>query len=307
MNYFEILEKSCDNEHLQKLLYDGATVQNAYHFWKNNLLERALRLFNIDNLPNSIPYKEIETRLLLFGVCGFTEAKKGELIAVTPNLYGVTYYFDEFTDFTFTTAKGVTNKVNCTIGVNGEIVNNNSLRQGIWHLIHRYALMLAHCEISFITALVNTRDDLGAIVKDSQAKASMNSYYKNKYNGKPYSILDSGFMDNIDFKGMGQKPTTDIKTLWDTRKEILHNFYEDIGVKTHNESKRANLTIEEVNANDSLILLNIDDMLAERQKGIERVNKLFGTNMIYSKNKILDYDGGVSNDDSRTLSNTEVI
>lgn len=303
MNYFEILENSSDNKHLQKLLVDGATVTNAYNFWKNNLLERALRLFNIENLPESIPYKEVETRLLLFGVCGFTEASKGELIAVTPNLFGVTYYFDEFTNFTFTTAKGITNKVDCVIGKTGEIVNNNSLRQGIWHLIHRYALMLAHCEISFITALVNTRDDLGAVVKDSTGKANMQEYYRNKYNGKPMSILDSNMLNSIEFRGMGQKPTTDIKTLWDTRKEILHNFYEDIGVKSHNESKRANLTIEEVNANDSLILLNIDDMLAERQKGIERVNKLFGTNMKYSKNKILDYTKGVAeNESDRILS-----
>lgn len=303
MNYFEILENSSENKHLQNLLVEGATVTNAYNFWKNNLLERALRLFNIENLPESIPYKEVETRLLLFGVCGFTEAKKNELIAVTPNLFGTTYYFDEFTEFTFTTANGITNKVSCRIGVDGEIINNNSLRQGIWHLIHRYALMLAHVEISFITTLVNSRDDLGAIVKDSQGKQSMDAYYKNKYNGKPYSIMDSNYMNSIEFKGMGQKPTTDIKTLWDTRKEILHNFYEDIGVKSHNESKRANLTIEEVNANDSLILLNIDDMLAERQKGIDRVNKLFGTNMKYSKNKILDYTKGVvENESDRILS-----
>lgn len=300
MNYFEILENSHESKHLQKLLFEGATVENAYHFWKNNLLERCLRLFKIENLPNTIPYKEIETRLLLFGVCGFTEAQKGELIAVTPNLYGITYYFDEFTNFTFTTAKGITNKVDCKIGVNGEIINNNSLRQGVYHLIHRYALMLAHCEISFITALVNGRDDLGVIVKDSQGKANVQEYYKMKYNGKPCSIMDGGIMNEIEFRGMGQKPTTDIRTLWDTRKEILHNFYEDIGVKSHNEDKKANLTIEEVQANDSLVLLNLDDMLAERQKGIERVNNLFGTNMIYSKNEILNYNEGGAADDNNS-------
>lgn len=307
MNYFEILENSHEQAHLQKLLVEGATVENAYYFWKNNLLERCLRLFKIENLPDTIPYKEIETRLLLFGVCGFTEASERELIAVTPNLYGVTYYFDEFTDFTFTTAKGITNKMRCKIGVNGEIINNNSLRQSIYHLIHRYALFLAHTEVSFITSLVNSRDDLGAVVKDSQSKSSVQEYYKQKYNGVPCSIFDGNFVGGVEFRGMGQKPTTDIKTLWDTRKEILHNFYEDIGIKSHNESKRANLTIEEVNANDSLILFNIDDMLAERQKGIERVNKLFGTNMIYSKNEIIDYKGVETDENNRTLSDNETV
>ena len=53
MNYFEILENSHEHTHLQKLLVEGVTVENAYNFWRNNLLESSLRLFTIKNIPET--------------------------------------------------------------------------------------------------------------------------------------------------------------------------------------------------------------------------------------------------------------
>ena len=57
----------------------------------------------------------------------------------------------------------------------------------------------------------------------------------------------------------------------------MDSFYNDIGVKT-GYSKKGNMIQEEVEANDSMLLLNISDMLDSRKKGVEKVNAMYGTN-----------------------------
>ena len=43
--------------------------------------------------------------------------------------------------------------------------------------------------------------------------------------------------------------------------------------------KKAQVNIDEVESNDQLLLISSDDMLKERQKGIDRVNNMYGTNI----------------------------
>ena len=43
--------------------------------------------------------------------------------------------------------------------------------------------------------------------------------------------------------------------------------------------KRAQVTESELESNDQLLLIAADDMLKARQEGIERVNKMYGTNI----------------------------
>ena len=65
-------------------------------------------------------------------------------------------------------------------------------------------------------------------------------------------------------------------------------FFRDIGVKFEQEQKKAQLTEDEVTADEQLLLINIDDMLQERREGAERVNKLFGLNLSVSINPAYD-------------------
>ena len=73
-----------------------------------------------------------------------------------------------------------------------------------------------------------------------------------------------------------------------TREKILKSFYSDIGVRSAFE-KRSNSVEAEVEADTSLLLLNLSDMLDSRKKGAEEVNKLFGTNWNVHIAKEIDY------------------
>ena len=73
-----------------------------------------------------------------------------------------------------------------------------------------------------------------------------------------------------------------------TREKILKSFYSDIGVRSAFE-KRSNSVEAEVEADTSLLLLNLSDMLDSRKKGAEEVNKLFGTKWNVHIAKEIDY------------------
>ena len=64
---------------------------------------------------------------------------------------------------------------------------------------------------------------------------------------------------------------TVIKDLVETRKNLMTDFYNAIGVRTA-WSKKGNMIVEEVTGNDSMVLFNINDMLESRKKGCEKIN-----------------------------------
>ena len=99
---------------------------------------------------------------------------------------------------------------------------------------------------------------------------------RDRCNGKVMPIQDPAF-SSVEFIGVDKNTGLNIKELMEARQNLLNAFYNDIGVKTAHE-KKGNMNEDEVNANDTMLLLNLDDMLSSRKKGAEKVNALFGTN-----------------------------
>ena len=75
----------------------------------------------------------------------------------------------------------------------------------------------------------------------------------------------------------------------------MNSFLELIGVRRAND-KRERLITDEVQANNSLLKLNLTDMRDSRRKGLEEIERVFGV-----KGKLVcnvDLDGNGSLDDS---------
>jgi hypothetical protein len=137
-----------------KIKPSATTYPVFYRTEREMLFEYCLKLFTWSGLPKSIPAKEIETRLFLYGMCGINKGKTGDLIATYVQPYGVTEYFDEFTDYNWSTPCSAGN---CKIGVDGIIIDNDMLRNETYSFIHLYASKLAHADVSYICGMVNGR------------------------------------------------------------------------------------------------------------------------------------------------------
>lgn len=267
-----MLEIYENKEWFDKLSKGACTYNALYGYWREQLFERVMRLFVWES---DVEQKEIEQRLIIAGHCGITKIPRDkELTAMFGSFFGVTKYFDEFKNYT----------VHCpiyagtrTIGKDVAIISNNAERNPVLPLIHHYAQLMAHAEVTFLNILINARDNSGIpIVSTERQKQAVLQYQGKKFNGQYSAIADPGAL-GVNYTQQTSLNSSLYKEMWETRNNILKDFYTDIGIKAAFE-KQSNTIDAEVRSNDSLLLLNIKDMLEYRKRGCDAVNTLYGTN-----------------------------
>lgn len=262
-----------NEKYLTKLGKECTTYGYGYVFWREHLLERVQRLFVWHGLGDNLPQKEIDMPLYLNGHVGICHYQK-ELTAFNGTFSGVTKYIDEYTDYNcFSPVDSFVKRINKDIIV----INNTSLRNPLLPLIHHYAVMLAHTELTLVNSLINIRSGNGIpIAKDEMQKKSIENYYNSLYRGKFDMITDKAML-GVEFGGGASATASDLKSIMEVRRDLIKSFYQAIGVRGAFE-KNNNSVVNEVTSDSGLLQLNLHDMLECRQEGCRRVNDLFGTN-----------------------------
>ena len=257
--YLNNIEKAC-------------TLPDFFKFWRDNLFERLMRLFIWEGTGELDP-KEIEERVLMAGHCGIAKYK-GKPTAFFGSFFGVTVYQDEWTGYNVhSPIYSNTFKIDKNIA----IINNNSLRNPSLEHVNHYAKLLAHADVTLMLQMVQARDAGGVpVAQNEKAKQSLLQYQKDIYNGKLATVSDLAGI-GVNFLGADRHTNLDINAVWDVRTKLLKAFYADIGVRATFD-KRSNAVVDEITSDSSMLLYNVSDMLEERKKGAEKVNKLFGTN-----------------------------
>lgn len=299
--FLEGFMESKEGRNISKLARESTTFNTWYLYWRDELFERVMRLFVWEGTDDDLDPKEIEQRLHLAGHLGITKIPRdSKLTAMYGSFFGVTKYLDEFTGYT----------VRCpiysgqrTIGKDVVVISNSSLRNPTYELVHHYAVLLAHCEVSIVDSLVNCRDSGGIPVANTEKqKQSIQQYQGKVYNGEYGVVTDIGNL-GINYLGGDRKTQLSIMELYEVRERLLKSFYSDIGVRSAFE-KRSNTIQSEVEADSSLLLLNLSDMLEWRKKGADEVNKMFGKNWSVHIADEISY--GVENQREEFSSSTEL-
>ena len=270
------------NINISEYARENSTYSAFYFYWRDELFSRVMRLFVEKTDP--IPSKEIEIRLMMSGHCGIAEYK-GELTAFWGTFNGISKYRDELP---FYNVHSPVYAKNLVIGRDVEIIDNNTLRNPLYDLIHHYAILLAHNEVTYIHTLVNARSANGVpIATTKKQKDSIKSFIGKLFNGQYDVVTDIGNM-GIEYAGAHMATAQNVESLWNARERILASFLSDIGVKTGID-KRSNSVSDEINADTPSLLINLNDMLNARKEGFDRVNRHFGTNWTVELNENLDY------------------
>lgn len=275
------------------------TYPVIYDFWLVHLFERLMRLFVWESTP--IDQKEIEQRLILQGYVGIAPFRKGELTAFFGSLSGVTKYIDEKVNYI----------ARCPIWTNtfkiGEdlaLINNSAARIPTMMLVHHYAALLAHADVSLINCIINHRADSGIpIAKSEKHKQSIKQMQLDLFNGKMIHATDIGDI-GLEFAKITNGNSEDIVKLYEVREKLIKSFYADIGVRSAFE-KNNNTVNAEITADKSYLLLNISDMLAQREAGCKEVNRIFGTNWTVKLSpeiEMIKKEGEVNEDSKAAIS-----
>lgn len=244
------------------------------------MLLRTLTIFEYDNLPDTIPKKDFE---LITQIVGYTTISEvdGKLYAFYGGLGGVPneYYLPTLSVVANPYLK--LSKV-YEIGKNCEVILNDSMYVGLTPMFDKYANLIADVDISLKYANINTRIPMIAVANDENVKNAFDVLFECIEKGENLkAIIAPSLMESNTFETREyfSKQNNNIKDLIELRQYLLGCWYNDLGIQSNFNMKRESLNENEIGMNLDALVPLIDNMLEERKKGWERVNKRYNQNV----------------------------
>lgn len=239
-------------------------------------LARTQSMFAYTGLPDTIPATDMERMLQCDGFVGIAE-HNGNLYAFNGGLGGEDVYYRP----TWLTVASPALKLSkqYTIGTDCEVIQNDSYYIGLLPLFKRYARAMVENEITLNVADINARI-ISVITADTDnEKRAADKFLSDVFDGKLSSVMSNAFTQGIKTLPYATSAATRITDLVEYQQYLRATWYNEIGLNANYNMKREVLTSSEVNMNHDSLLPLCDDMLKQRQDGVKRVNKMFGTNI----------------------------
>lgn len=290
-------------------LYNFRAKENCVRQYTMQFLRRTERIFEYDGLPETIPAEFMELYLQYNGFVGIFRTS-GKLYASFGGLGGELDAYYQPTRFT------VANpylKFDATldIGKNCVIIRNDIFMQGLLPIISRYATALVENDISLEMVSKNMRSPIMITAPTSTLQKAAQGVIDKLNDGEQIVSSDSSFLEGIKVFPTQSSHGNSITDLIEYHQYLRGGLYNEIGLNANYNMKREKLNDGETALNQDSLLPLIDEMLIERQKGLERVNALFGTNItvklseIWSNVKDKQDDERAENEDSERSENEE--
>ena len=273
---------------------------SLYRYYFDFILRLLYRVIIFEDVPETVSETFLKMVLYTQGKACFLRGKlieEGEQLlalnctrADTPDVYYIPHKV-------LVTNPRLQKSYNITPGEDCEIVylsepDKYALGEfggGLYELIRRTATMLADNDISINIAQKNTRL-VNLVSGDTQNTVdSIRAVITAMYEGEPTIVVKSSLIDKLQGIPLIQNTSQqNLVQLIEVQQYIIAHFYEQIGITTHDQMKRERLITAEINDNLDLAFLNIDDILESVSEGLERVNKMFGTNITCKLNPIIE-------------------
>lgn len=294
-------------------MYDVADVTSGYDFWFYKLLNYCLGIYKYTGLPKSLPGREILMNLIMTGHAVIFQ-NRSELVTTKTVLYDFDMYYRP-TRATYGNVRifsrqlrlGEDAEVVYLNHIEGNVLTNQAVDSGLRSFILRYARQLADIESTANIYAVNMRLQSFPVASDDITREQVENFYKKIALGEKAVIMDNLILEMFRNVEVANRITNDtLNDILIARDKVLANFFQDIGIKYRQEQKKAQLTEDEVEADEQILVIDVEQMREVQQEGFDRVNDMFGTDIRVEINPIYDrktYTGGARNDNqSDTIS-----
>ena len=237
----------------------------------NILLSKTLSMFRYEGLPDSIPQRELERQLQTKGYAFITEFK-GKLYSFTDGLGGEP---DPYGNPTKITIANPALKYNATLDLekDGVLIRGDSMMNGLRYLLEKYITMMNENEVTMMVNSFNARMPALISAGDDKTRESAEQFLQRIVNGEMGVIAENRLFDGI--KVHSNSGVGSFTQLIEYQQYLKATLYNELGLEMNNNMKRERLTQDEVNMTD-IIYPFIDNMLTNREMGIEQVNKKYG-------------------------------
>ena len=290
--------------------YDGVCdVQQNFNTYFKLLVNKVSQLFTWEGLPDNVDVNFLNTQLLLNGkICFFKEGDK--VYALNGNLGGEPNTYYKPTQFII--ANPVLGSKMLTVrqkdgndskldGLDGVVVNltpvdeqsDTGLVGGLYGLIYQTAGLLADNISSLNVAQINGRVNFFTTADDEEMARTAELVLKQMYQGKPYKVLSQDLVDKINVNPVAASGGANqaIMNLIEAHQYILAQFFSEIGIVANFNMKRERLNTAEVEMNTGSLDINIQSMIGQLKKDIDKVNSLLGTSISVELNEEVFYQG----------------
>ena len=267
--YIKSLLTNCDN-------YDFTDKETAIAQHVDYMLNRTQSMFEWRGLPDSIPQRILELYLQVNGNCCFYR-HNGELYIFVGGMGGEP---DVYYRPTIYMVANPALKLSKQLKINEEcaVVANDSLWVGLLPLMRKYATALVETELSMDIATVNSRLISLISSNDDRTRMSAEKYLADLRDGEQGVVADKSFLDDgIKVQPYASQHSNVLTNIIELLQYQKASFYNDIGLNANYNMKRESLNSVESQLNNDALIPLVNDMLRMRRKGIENVNKMFGT------------------------------
>lgn len=260
----------------EECLYDFTDKDRCLDNYIFNVLNRTQKIFKYKNLPDSIPQYILELMLQINGFVCFTKVND-VLYCFEGGLGGEP---DVYYRPTICTVSNPALKFNKTLKIDQDcvIVRNDTFLQGLIPIIKKYCSLLVESDISFDLVIKNLR--IAGIISatDDDTKTSAEKFLCDIAAGTNGIVASSEFLEGVKVQPLSVG-NNNVTQLLEIAQYCKASMFNDLGLNSNFNMKREILTDSENEMNSDTLLPFVDNMLETRKQDIEKVNKMFGTNI----------------------------
>ena len=255
----------------------------------NYMLARLQKMFKYEGLPESIPKQYLENYLLVNGNCVigrdlkhpsdqniycFVGAAGGE-----PDIYyRPTRYF--IANPSLQTSEGYyISETDPNHKPNAVLVRNDTMWQGLYPMMARYAALISENLLTIRTADVMLRVLALITAPDDSSRLAADQFLKDITEGKLASIAENRFLDGIRMQNPPSNNGSYLTQFIELHQYLVGSFYNEVGLNANYNMKREALSESETGLNDDSLMPLCEDMLRCRREDMEKVNAMFGTSI----------------------------
>lgn len=257
-------------------LYDFEKKEECVRDYCVYMLNRTQKMFEYKGLPDTIPARMLEFYLQVNGFACFAK-HNGELYAYWGGLGGEP---DEYYQPTICVVSNPAQKLSKTFKIDKDcvIMRNDAFMYGLMPLFRRYATAMVENDLSFKIASINSRIQSLISAPDDTTKAAGEKYLEDIAAGKLGVIASNEFLEGIKAQTVQGSMRT-FTDLIEYQQYLKASWYNEIGLNANYNMKREKLSTTESQMNSDALLPLVDEMLRQRQLGVEKINEMFGTSI----------------------------
>lgn len=246
------------------------------------MLNRSLQIFRYNGLPDTVTDREVELLLQCEGFGIWLTADDGQLYLLHGSLGGELNHnrMPSEANVNIASADLNINRNGMKVDHDCVVMTNDSMYLGLIPLHSRYATMQVENELTLRMVDIYSRVQAMITAPDDNTKRAADKWLKDLEDGKLTAVASDAFLRDLAVQTYASSSSSSIVTALTEYQQYLEaKWWNELGLMAQFNMKREAINSNESQLNEDSLLPLIDDMLTCRQKALEKVNSMFGTNI----------------------------